>query len=414
MSNPQIIVPGIDLSVIVSPTPAQIDQAIRTSYPPTNIGGIVLASLAPDTVTYPLLAGFIWSETVDDIDYVPTGNIYTFNGVTWVLHQTSNGADIDNGSITFDKLAVPGAPDALKIMRANVGGTGYELVPVLSTIDAGTFPLNKLVPGANNTMLIVNGSGTVTWVDSNGLIDARVSAAIVAAINALTIPISKILPGTGAVGQVLGLYLDGATVKTYWVYPDALIRDHTITAAKLNPEASHGGDLLQVNPGSTAFDYVDPRALMDSLTAFGSISQAGAYSSFTGDDLVPVLDYVVDGTNYQTTTDLAGGTITITVSGKYIVTYSFNGPITGPSAPYDLGAGIRINADLTYPVDAPPTWLGANSHGAPTTFPAGATYMLDLVAGDTVSLMVNADLIAQPSSYDSPVANTAALSITTL
>lgn len=251
MSNPAIIIPGIDLSVIPTPTPAQIDQAIRTAYPAVGVGGVILSSTAPDTVTYPALGRFIWSESVDDIDYVPTGNIYTFNGTTWVLYETTTADNILDGSISLAKLEEPGLVNSLYLLRAQSGGGGYELVPVNTAIADGSLPVIKLVAGAASTMLITDEFGTVSWIGMTTILKPLIDASVAAAFLSQVVPPANI-SHTGAIAR-MGIVFDGTVVK--WAYIDQQIRDGTLTIFALTPEGEIG-KVMRSNAAGDGFDYV--------------------------------------------------------------------------------------------------------------------------------------------------------------
>lgn len=159
MAKYLVIIEGFDPSSNPStPTNAELLQMVRQAQFADDVGGIILSDTTPDVALYPILTRFRWAKTTAG---VLDGLFYYHDGSSWVLERPAPGtvdADaIANGTITLNKLAPDGDP--LDIIRINSGGNGFDFLPIVNAIAAGSIEYNKLALASGQNYLLISNSG---------------------------------------------------------------------------------------------------------------------------------------------------------------------------------------------------------------------------------------------------------------
>lgn len=249
----------IDYTALTCVTKADLNQGFDTLQPESDIGYVISGQSAPDCVTYPVLAGFLWLEL--DGSNVPTGNLYYYNGTTWVLFGITDGANILDGTITLSKLSLVGA-NANDLIFVNGTATGFVFNSLLSGIATNTLPVDRLVKGGTSTMLVTDATDEIAWPTITSVVSPIVDAAVTEAFVNGTFTLAQIST-TGALANQVIAY-QGLGVN-YWAYPDTLLRDGLVGLAKLNVTAEAGLNLLRVNAGSTSVETVTATSVVTPL-----------------------------------------------------------------------------------------------------------------------------------------------------
>ena len=249
----------IDYTAITCVSKADLNQGFDTLQPESDIGYVISSQTAPDVVTYPALASFLWAEL--DGSNVPTGNLYYYNGTTWVLFGITDGANILDGTITLAKLSLAGA-NANDLIFVNGTATGFIFGSLLGAIATNTIAIDKLVKGANDTMLVTDSTGQIAWPTITSVVSPIVDAAVTEAFVNGTFTIAQI-SNTGALTNQVIAY-QGLGVN-YWAYPDQLLRDGQVSLAKTNVSAQTGLNLVRVNAGSTSLETVTAASVVTPL-----------------------------------------------------------------------------------------------------------------------------------------------------
>lgn len=284
-------------------------QAARFS---DSFGGIYWQSSAPDVATYPDLARCIWGKLVGGES---NSEFYYWDGSTWQLLFVLDGEDILSGTIEKEALALT---DAYKGLFMNAAGTAWEYKLPQDAFVVNSLPINKLVYGTANQVLLMNGTPVPTWstigvanMTSPGaaanvrFLQADVAGAISwAAFSPSSfannsIAVAKITAGT--TGYIIGS-VGGVTV---WGTPDTVLSEGSIPVAKLvggsngqvlgmsggDPtwiDSNDGNDGLigeRYDPNNTAYNYVQGNPMpVDFATSV--VDRSSGWNSGT-DDFTP-------------------------------------------------------------------------------------------------------------------------------
>lgn len=201
------LISGVDISALSSVTASQILQAINQVTPLNHIGLTLYGSTEPDVDENPRYVRYGWLDTTTS---PPTFKVWDDSESEWVAGVVGAGAINDEaqiaaGTIPITKFKV-GSGTSLQLIRVNTGATGWEFVD-LSTLLAtnnvlplnainltgsspslrymrrntagalewaaidpdvditdGTLPIDKLVVGANKSILRMSAAGVVEWV----------------------------------------------------------------------------------------------------------------------------------------------------------------------------------------------------------------------------------------------------------
>jgi len=225
-----------------------LDQLVRAAkfHYQDGIGGVILAENAPDTVTNPELATFIWLQTASG---VPTGDVFYFNGTSWQSMLVVKLANIPDGLITPIKLSVAGS-NPYDILQVKSDGSRLIYVNIIDAIRAGLLTLDKLtVAPAGN--YILTGLATVTqW----STVDA-----VVALIANNTIPVNKL--SLGADRQII-VSFHGINK---FISPEDFIQnyllDNQIPIDKMAVGTGLGLQAVRRNASNTAWEFYDPSSI---------------------------------------------------------------------------------------------------------------------------------------------------------
>lgn len=161
MAKYLVVIEGFDpTSIGTTPTNSELLQMVRQAQFASDVGGVILSDTTPDVALYPILARFRWAKTTAG---VLDGLFYYHDGSSWVLERPAPGTvdadSIADGTITLDKLSPDGDP--LDIIRINAGGNGFQFLPIVNAIAAGSIEFDKLaLASGQNYLLISNGAGT--------------------------------------------------------------------------------------------------------------------------------------------------------------------------------------------------------------------------------------------------------------
>ncbi len=227
------------ISVVGTPTNAQLDLMLSDSRPNTTIGVTVWSDSAPDVVVYPDLIRCRWGKTSAG---VPTGDFYYHNGTTWKLEEATavDGAKLINASVPITKLsAVGGSP--YDLIQVNAAGTGFQFVSQLS--------YDKLDDGGSSDSVLF-------WTAADNLW-AAVNWAVIFEERLVNSTIKqdqiKDSDGVGSAFQVP--YLTATNGRCTWGWADELLRAGSVAPSKIEFDNTKTGKLLALNTTADGFDY---------------------------------------------------------------------------------------------------------------------------------------------------------------
>lgn len=222
--------------------PAALNQGFDTLQPEADIGLIILSATAPNVVSYPALARFLWAQTVAG---VPNGTYYYYGPAGWTLLNLEDGARLLPQTVALSALSAAGGTPG-DIIQVASGGGYFVFTSLASAFTNGTLDPLKLIPGAEGQILTVQG-GVAAWVTFD-------STALIAKIANNTLPVTKLLPGAGK--QLLRTNA-GATAAE-WVDVLGVIEDNSVPVNKLAPGTTNANKLVGVNADGTLVTYVTP------------------------------------------------------------------------------------------------------------------------------------------------------------
>lgn len=191
-----LLVPPVPGACIASP--GELEALVSQATPGTNIGMVYWGPTAPDIVTYPLFATFLWIDTSG-----PTIVVRNYNTATlsWEGPVIADGSIVDSmiadGTITLDKLSISGAT-AGYVLRVNSLGTAIIFDDTQNLFSsANRLNVNVLsIPAAGAWILGSNGT-TNAWTATSALFTAGI------------VPISAIAT-TGAADPSVLSYVGGS------------------------------------------------------------------------------------------------------------------------------------------------------------------------------------------------------------
>lgn len=222
--------------------PAALNQGFDTLQPEADIGLIILSATAPNVVSYPALARFLWAQTLAGI---PNGAYYYYGPAGWTLLNLEDGARLLPQTVALSALSAAGGTPGDIIQVASAGGY-FVFTSLASAFTNGTLDPLKLIPGAEGQILTVQG-GVAAWVTFD-------STALIAKIANNTLPVTKLLPGAGK--QLLRTNA-GATAAE-WVDVLSVLEDNSVPVNKLAPGTTNANKLVGVNADGTLVTYVTP------------------------------------------------------------------------------------------------------------------------------------------------------------
>lgn len=317
----QFLVPGINTEAPGCITRAMLDQLVRAAvfYADGGVGGVIVAENAPNVVTTPGLARFIWLES--DAALVPTGDFYYYNGSSWQSLSIVDGEKIQDGSIPIDKLSIVGT-DPFDILQINAAGTALEWTQLILAIQNGSLTLDKLVsPGAGNFLL--SSLGAVTqWETIDDIMDL---------VSTGGIPLTKLEAASHLTNKYI--ILSGAGVNSF-ISPDLLMTTHisdaVIPIAKISGAGGAVAQSIRRNATNTGWEFftplVTPPTPPDNPSSYAKIEEVQALgvhagSGVAGSWLVRQINTIRSNQNNIIST-LVAGVFTFGVAGTYRITIS--------------------------------------------------------------------------------------------
>ncbi len=273
---PQYIDEGLDPTPLSCIDKSDLLQMIRAAKPATGYGFVVMSDSAPDVVTYPELARFIWLKSVAD---VPNGEFYYYNGTSWALLSLVGGNLIANNSIPLSKISLTGS-SPYYILQVNSAGNALVWISVVNAIQNNSIPLSKLVNGTSGNKFLTSLSGVNAFSDIS---------AIVGYLSDNSLAISKLIRGDpSAHGLFLRTFEDGSVAEWVDFDPNEQIENQELLLSKLAPTGGVSGQAIRLNTGGNAFEFYtpitsDPKKLVyiTDQVASGGASPAIAFGVWT-------------------------------------------------------------------------------------------------------------------------------------
>ena len=243
---PQFLQEGLDPTPLPCISKADVLQMVRNAQPFNGYGFIVKSDSAPNVVTTPILANFIWLKSVAG---VANGEFYYYNGTSWTLLSIVNGALLADNSVPVAKVSRSGAV-AYDIIQLNAAGTAWIFTSIINAIQNNSLPLAKLVNG---------GAGNYFLSSIGGTLGYTLLSSIVSYIATNTLPINTLIRGGASQhGLFLRTFEDGSVVEWAEFDPNEQINDAELLLAKLSVNGGAAGRSIRVNPNGTSFEWYDP------------------------------------------------------------------------------------------------------------------------------------------------------------
>lgn len=243
----QYIEEGLDPTPLACISNADVLQMVRAAKPyiTNKIGFIIWSQTAPDVVTNPEQANFLWGE-LDGSD-VPTGNIYYYTGTSWQLWTLLDGSKLNNLSVTLAKLSVTGA-SALDIIQVNAGATALVFTSIPNAITTGSLVLSKLSNG---------GAGSFIFVSIDGINQFYTPTQLTALIPANTLSTTQLI-NAGVGNDYFLMSLNGVNLFTEANLLVNYIDDGTISLAMISSSGVGALQSIRRNALGNAWEAYTP------------------------------------------------------------------------------------------------------------------------------------------------------------
>lgn len=229
----QHLIEGLDPTPLACITKSELLQMIRNATPYTDQGWIIWADAAPDVVTNPELAKFLWGKTVAG---VPNKEIYYYDGATWSLLPYADGTLLAPGSVSITALNLTGG-NAYDILQINAGGTALAWVTIPNAIQNGTIQPVKIAPIADAANYVLTSlSGTTAWTTLSAMLTALANNSI---------PLIKLVFG----GANTFLRMNAGATTPEWT---------TVDVADLLAAGYVAGQSIRRNAGNTGWEGFTP------------------------------------------------------------------------------------------------------------------------------------------------------------
>jgi|SRR5579862_1847427 len=218
---------GLDPTGLPCISVSALLQMIENAQPYPNQGFVIWSDSAPDVVTNPEFADFLWGKTIAG---AKTDQLYYYDSTSWQALPF----EITDGSIPLTALSLIGSSPNY-IIQVNSLGTALTWVSILNAIANNTFPTAKLLtPDNTNNYVLTSLLGTPAFT----LITALVNQ-----FAANSIALSKLVNGAA------NLFLRMA--------PDASSAIWTTTdLSDLLAAGALAGQVPRRNAGNTGWEYV--------------------------------------------------------------------------------------------------------------------------------------------------------------
>lgn len=159
---------GLDPTGLTCISTSDLLQMIRAAQPYPKQGFAIFQSIAPDVITNPELAYFFWVKTIDDVNYIPTGEIHYYDGSDWQDFTKLNGARILPHTVDINALSLAlSAP--YDIIQINALGNALIWRSIPDAIQTNTIPADRLLaPDALNKYILTCFAGAKTFMLVSG------------------------------------------------------------------------------------------------------------------------------------------------------------------------------------------------------------------------------------------------------
>lgn len=158
------LVEGLDPSGLIQISGAQLLQMVRNAVAADSKFFGIFDESEPDVVTTPRYARYSWFKPSEISSPVER----RWSGTEWIPvsigDEVITSAMIEDGAITLAKLYNPGG-EALKLLRVNAGGTGFELWTLENPVKSVTLAMLSSAGGTNNQFIHVNAFGGFEFFD---------------------------------------------------------------------------------------------------------------------------------------------------------------------------------------------------------------------------------------------------------
>jgi hypothetical protein len=293
-------------SIGTTPSNSQLLQMIHEARPASGAGMFVWSATAPDVVVYPDLALSIWGKTLTG---VPTGAFYFFDGATWQPWEielgTLSGSSFAVGSIPVDRL-VPGSNNT--VLTTNGSGT-IAWQSVSAILGVGTIAYNNLVNATGAGYILLSGVGGV-WAEANW------ASTFQSQLNLSSVAIAQIYDADNqfAANQVLYVATAGGAVLPGWA--DNLLRENSVATSKLSLGLANAGKVPVVNALGTDFEYIAPATTAVAVLYYGGAAATAPQAITSGGERTVQLNGEQDPSSIVT---LAANQFTFAATGNYLI-----------------------------------------------------------------------------------------------
>lgn len=247
---------GLDPTPLECITKADILQMIRAAKPYPHQGFTIKQSTAPDVVTNPELADFLWIKTVDDTDYIPVdpAEVYIFDGTAWIDITSVDGSRLIAGSVALAALSLDGS-NPLDILQVDSNGLNLVWTSIVNAIQNNTIPVDKLLKTIDSSKYLLTAlSGVKAWTLLSTFFTTTVDDGL--------IPIAKLL---GAGASTLGKFAKTASAGGNPIWAALDLAD--IAAAGFS-----AGDSIRRNSSNTGWEAIPTQSVQE---AYASDSGVG-------------------------------------------------------------------------------------------------------------------------------------------
>lgn len=349
----------VDLTSLPCISKSDLQQAIETAYPYPHQGMFIWQPTAPDVVANTELSTFIWGKTVDDVDYVPTGEFYYYNGSSWQEILLIDGSKLANGSVSLTKLDLTGS-SPYYIIQVNNLGTALIWTDIINAIQNNTLPSAKLVaPDLVNNYILTCLAGVKAFVDITAFFTNNVPSNVVKVD-------SLVRAGADALGFYLRTKLDGSAVE--W---------SNVDVANLAAAGYNAGESIKRNAANTGWE------------AYNVLAASEAYDTETGTGVTLDITLTKPAGKTWKSFEVAYMNCTDNVSGGGNVSAAFTWQ-TAPLAGIALSVGATTGAG-----NAGQVFVVNNSDDAVSpVWRFMGTVPAQLIAEDTIAIRVTVTLDA--------------------
>lgn len=254
MSNPILVQPGPIPGACIT-SAGELDAMITGSLPVAPNGWVWTSATAPDVVTYPILARWIWVDLTDPAK--PIKRCWNSTMSSWDAELPADGsitgamlADHTIGPIKLDVTG--GSP--LYVLRINNAGTSVEYTDPQNLFDAThRLPVDHLALSAAGSYVLTSDGTTNTWATK-----ASFFAGVTYAINQIDT--------TGAADPSV-LSFVGGTLGYRTVA--ASIANDTLPVTKIQHDAAL--NIPRTNAAGTAVEWATPEQIVTTLLPYVTV-----------------------------------------------------------------------------------------------------------------------------------------------